>query len=194
MCTAFIRRYVGKHVSLGSIVTSAEFLKFGRRNSVDKALSRLVKTGHLVRVARGMFTLPGDQTNGPAIVSVARAKASRFGKQLYEHAAATAASVIGTKPVASSHRYSVNGRTSSFSIAEHQVTLHGSCPRKLDMLPDSAVCRLIKSLWYLGKHALTPTVAENLSAQLTVQEKREFRQAAHLMPGWLWDMFRAWCW
>ncbi|MCY4153198.1 MAG: DUF6088 family protein [Aestuariivita sp.] len=42
----------------GTILSSKQLLHLGKRTAIDQALSRLVKCGEVLRVQRGLFTLP----------------------------------------------------------------------------------------------------------------------------------------
>jgi len=42
----------------GGVLAPKEFLHLGSRAAVDQAFCRLVKAGHLIRVARGIYALP----------------------------------------------------------------------------------------------------------------------------------------
>ena len=52
--SAHIRRYIFS-LTDNAIFSTREFLNFGKRAAIDKCLSRLVKRGEIIRLARGLF-------------------------------------------------------------------------------------------------------------------------------------------
>lgn len=57
-----IMRRIRSYRRDGWVSISRDFLDLGSRHAIDKALSRLVKKHKLVRIARGMYTLPSSST------------------------------------------------------------------------------------------------------------------------------------
>lgn len=193
MCTALIRKHISQISLAGKIIASAELLAYGRRNSVDKALSRMVKAGELIRIVRGQFVKPEECTT-PGIAKVVGIKAARLGKTIFEHASSTAASLGLQPPRSSATVYAVCGASSSFKYGTQRITTHGCCHRKAELLADTTVGRTIKALWYLGRHQVTEKLVARTTEGFSTTEKLEFARSADKMPSWLWDLFRAWSW
>jgi hypothetical protein len=63
----------------GAILSSADFLSMGTRAAVDQTLFRLMKTGSIERVARGLYVAAGQHVDAPTI---ARAVAQKTGERL----------------------------------------------------------------------------------------------------------------
>jgi len=63
----------------GAILSSADFLSMGTRAAVDQTLFRLMKTGSIERVARGLYVAADQHVDAPTI---ARAVAQKTGERL----------------------------------------------------------------------------------------------------------------
>ncbi len=100
-----IRRHIFR-LHDNAIFSTREFLNFGKRAAVDKCLSRLVKRGEIIRLARGLFKR-FDGNTLPLTRIVADCKAKAFGKQIVTHAL-DAATII----------YSINGHSSKFRYGQ----------------------------------------------------------------------------
>jgi hypothetical protein len=70
----------GKNV----LFSSKDLLGCGSRNAVDIELCRLVKSGKILRLTSGVFTRIMEGLQLPSTLEIARAKAERFSKRLYE--------------------------------------------------------------------------------------------------------------
>ena len=82
----------------GSVFTPSDFLAVAARPSIDQALSRLVKSGQLRRLARGLYDFPKLHPKlgplSPAPDDVARALARETGSQVQTAGARAAKSTI----------------------------------------------------------------------------------------------------
>ncbi|WP_368045027.1 AbiEi antitoxin N-terminal domain-containing protein [Pseudomonas putida] len=57
-----------KRMSRGRPFTKALFAEEGSRTSVNKALSRMARSGLLERVARGIYMRPKESPNKPSVM------------------------------------------------------------------------------------------------------------------------------
>lgn len=74
-----VRRQI-RRIPSDIIFTTRQLLNYSTRAIVDKTLSNLVKSGHIVRLARGVFIRDGS--NIPSLYQIAYAKARAFGKEI----------------------------------------------------------------------------------------------------------------
>src|SRR5277367_596139 len=89
-----------------------DFLNYGSRNAVDQVFHRLVKSGQIIRVARGLFVKHTSPM--PSILDVALAKALAFGKTIVTHGSQAAHQLSLCANTADESVYACNGSSSSF--------------------------------------------------------------------------------
>ena len=53
----------------GAVFSSADFLSMGSRAAVDQALLRMMRTGTIERVARGLYALAGQHLDAQTVAS-----------------------------------------------------------------------------------------------------------------------------
>lgn len=199
--SSHIRRYINR-LTDNDIFSTREFLNFGKRAAVDKCLSRLVKRGDIIRLARGLFK-KFDGNSLPIAYVVALHKARAFGKQIVMHANDAAKvckltlSNNDTKNKDMSEpswviqsTYSINSHSSQFHYGKRLIRFCGISARKM-FLGDSPVGLTIRALWHLGKYNCNERAIMIALLTFSRQQRQELRQSAHLMPAWLADkLFR----
>lgn len=185
---AQVRRYINR-VELGQLFTTRDFLSYGSRAAVDQALCRLVKSGYIERVARGVFVKASQA--GQMIFSamaVARVKAESFGKRIFSHAA-DAAQKLGLIPAGNRQpSFATNGRSSSFRFGDSVIHLRECSPKKM-WLGDSNAGLVIRALWHLGQSRCNARAVMTASQCLGRFDRAELRQRAAFMPAWLNSYF-----
>ncbi len=184
---AHVKRHIAR-LQEGQIFTSREFLSYGTRAAIDQALYRLVKSGYIRRLARGVFIVPQAGARSPTPLEVAAAKARAFAKHIFQHGA-EAGKMLGI--LAEGNReitYSTNGPSSSFRYGNIVIHFKRSAPRKI-ACGDTAVGLVIRALWHIGKRGHTSALSRAASSGLGRTERGELRQHAGLMPQW---MSRSW--
>lgn len=185
---AYIRRYVYS-LRFGELFTTRDVLNTGSRNAVDKCLSRLVKSGLIDRIARGVFAKQDPVT--PVLFSikdVATAKAESFGKVIVSYGKDAAAKLGLCYPRPGEHLFFTSGSSSTFRYGPNLVRFKRCCPRKI-LLGESKVGLLVRAVTYLGRSATTPQLIMKACQILDRTSRRELRQRASFMPAWLSDFF-----
>lgn len=171
----------------GEPFTPAELLTLGTRTAVDKTLTRLVKAGLLMKVARGVFVRPEESKYGkvlPSPLKIAMAKA--HGAIVEIHGAEAVrrfglSTQVQVQPV-----YYTSGSARRFKLGKIPVTLRHVSPRKL-VAPGTNVGLAISALWYLGKEQMKPNVFEAIKSRLNPSEFEELKHSASFMPAWMAD-------
>ncbi len=179
--TTFIRRHVFS-LPLGRIFTTRDLLGYGRRSAVDQAVSRLVKSSTIVRLARGVFIRTGSPI--PDTFEIARAKAEAFGKQIAAHAGKLAFDLGLTAKALAEPAFAVNAGSSSFQAGPVRIHLKKTAHRKLH-LGDRPAGRALRALWHVGKKMVDGACLTSATARLGRTDRAEIRQAASLLPAWL---------
>lgn len=179
---------------VGEPFTPTAFLECGTRASVDQALSRLVKSGFISRVTRGMFVRPeSNRFVGkvmPAPIQVAQTIAKTTGSIVQVHGAEAARQFELTTQVPTQPVFTTSGPSKRIRVGKMEIRLQHVCQRKLSLAGRPAGVALA-ALWYLGKGEVTPLVIEKIRHKLSFTEFEALKSATSAMPSWMSDaLFR----
>lgn len=182
------RRYI-QSLPKNQMFSTRELLNFGRRGTIDQLLSRMVKEGYIVRLARGIFMLIIKDIVIPTIREISDFKAKAFRKATFEHGKNVAKDLGLIFSVDFVHLFSTNGKPACFKLHLHEavVRLVPNALRKLHA-GDSAVGRAIRCLWHLGKKRCTPEHVEKVTMTLSREENEQLKNSASELPSWLVDL------
>jgi hypothetical protein len=182
--TAKIRRYV-MVLPDGATFTTRDVLTCGKRAAIDQALSRLVKAGDLLRLARGVFAKvsPGVALQFTPL-QIATLKAGSFAKKICSHPADVAYK-LGLIPKGNSETcFAINGRSSSFKFGELRIHFKQASQRKL-ILADRPAGLAIKVMSFLGRSACSRQAIHKACYDLGRTDRFELLERASFMPSWL---------
>ena len=177
----------------GSVFTPNDFLDFGGRDAVDKALSRLAKRGEVRRLARGLYEYPRKHpelgTLSPDIEKVAKALAGKDRIRL-QPAGAYATNLLGlSEQVPAKAVFLTDGPTRTVKIGRQEIQLRRTTPRNM-----AAAGRLsgllMQAFRHLGKEHITPHRMAHLKRTLPTKERRQLLKDLPLAPGWMHPLFR----
>lgn len=183
--TAKIRRHIN-NLTTDHLFTTREFLLYGSRAAVDQALSRLVKSGLIQRLARGVFVKANPAGPVVSAFEVAKAKAQAFGKQIMQHAT-DALHAFGLSSSGNQQpTYATSGHSSAFRFGDTEIRLRGTGPRKMK-LGDSCAGSFIRALWHLGQSGCSKDAVQSASLALRRSDRQELKQHCPFMPAWLRD-------
>lgn len=169
------------------LFTTRDCLSFGSRAAVDKALSRLVKFGEIIRVARGVFAKFSINQINYSPYTVASVKAQAFGKRIFVHGL-TAARELNISILNNNQpTFATNGSSSSFCFQDTVIHLRNVSPRMIH-LEDKPAGLLIRAMWYLGKTKCTPNLADTATTSFLRSDRDDLRQSTWLMPAWMRDL------
>jgi hypothetical protein len=177
----------------GSAFTPNDFLDLGRRDAVDKALSRLAIKGTIRRLARGLYEYPREHAElgllSPDIEKVAKALAGKDRIRL-QPAGAYATNLLGlSEQVPAKVVFLTDGPSRTVKIGRQEIQLRRTTPRNM-----AAAGRLsgllMQALRHLGKEHITPERMEHLKRTLPEKERRQLLKDLRLAPGWMHPLFR----
>ena len=172
----------------GVLFATKDCLNFGLRNTVDKALSRLVKIGYIMRIARGVFVRPDSQPVVYDVRDIAAFKAAVFSKTIATYGADLAHRFGLVEKANTDATFYVGGCSSSFDSIVQRVHFKRASAKR--MAPgEKTVGALIGALWYLRLPEPTDAVQKAILS-LAKSEQRDLMRSAHLMPGWLTTQIR----
>lgn len=158
----------------------------GRRGDVDQALSRLARSGRLLRICRGVYMRPIEMRFGrypPSIAESLRALADLWGETivLSGGSAANWPGLTTQNPVRSV--YLSSGRNRRLCFRKHPVELRHA-PRWQLAAPHRMAGVVIRALAWLGRRE----VEDGLDAvlpRLAREDLDELAAARAVMPRWM---------
>jgi len=186
-----IRQHL-QQLPAGQPVTPASLLGMGTRAAVDQALSRLVKSGAVTRVSRGMFVRPAESRFLGKVLPtpeiIAEAVARERGARLQVHGAEAArrfelSTQMPTQPV-----FDTTGPGKRLRVGKLEIVLKHTTARKL-ALAGRPAGEALSALWYLGRHQVTPATIAQVRRKLPAAEFDALSKAKASMPGWMATTF-----
>ncbi len=187
MCTVFVRRHVAA-LEKGQMFTTRDCLKYGSRAAVDKALSRMVRTEIITRLARGVFMKADWRSPRPSALAVATIKAQSFGRQIASHGVDLGHKMALQAKGNQEPTYIITGSSSSFHYGGTVINFKGACMRK-HRSGESLAGQVIRALWQLGEQACTDKSKRKAASTCGRTDRQELRDSAAWMPAWLSDYF-----
>jgi hypothetical protein len=171
----------------GGVFTPSDFLDVAGRAAVDQALSRLVKSGKLRRLARGLYDFPKVHPKlgplSPAPDDVARALARETGSQA-QIAGAHAANALGlSTQVPAKSLYLTNGPSRRIVLGKRVVDLRHASPKHL-IAPGSPAGTVVQALRHVGAGRATD-VAQVAARRLSANDKKVLASSAIQAPAWM---------
>jgi hypothetical protein len=170
----------------GGVLSPKEFLHLGSRYAIDQALSRLVKAGKLLRVARGTYAAPRKSRFGtipPSPAKLVRGMARQSGETIAPHGA-SAANVLGlTQQVPVREVYLTTGRTRKLRLGHSEVMLQHA-PLWMLALGERPAGAAVRALGWLGPQHAQESVATLHKTLPGVEWQVLIGQRAS-MPAWM---------
>lgn len=174
-------------VGRGGVFTPTDFLDAAARAAVDQALSRLVKSGKLRRLARGLYDYPKVHPKlgalSPAPDDVARALARETGSRA-QIAGAHAANALGlSMQVPAKSLYLTDGPSRRIVLGKRVVDMRHASPKHL-IAPGSPAGTVVQALRHVGP-VRAADVAQIATRRLSASDKRVLASNAVQAPAWM---------
>lgn len=173
----------------GGLLTPKEFLHLGSRAAVDQAFSRLVKSGKLLRIGRGLYTRPEQGRFGkraPAMEKVLEFMSRTSGETIVPHGAATANCLGLSTQVPIQEVFLTSGPTRALTLGKRKITLKHAA-RWLLLLGDTPGGQVIRALAWLGEHQAGYAL-EQLRLQGNQAYLQELAHVRSQLPSWMAGM------
>ena len=186
---SLIRRYISL-LPTDQLFTTRAVLRYGSRTAVDSALFRLVQSGRIRRVVRGVFIRDDyDRSHQPTVHEVARVKAESFGRQLACHGRQAAIQLgLLMDNLNETYTYAIRGHSSSFKF--NDLTIHfKKVSERMMRAGDSKSGLVIRALWHLGFRACNRSTALQATASFNREDRSELHRLAGYMTAWMVDCF-----
>lgn len=177
------------------VCTPKDFLDFGSRQAVDKALSRLVQSGRLRRVGRGFYDKPvfSEVLGRPAPMDLGAAVdalARRDGIRVMPNGLVAANGLGLTHAVPAEVSYVTNGYSRTLKFGRRTVRFQHVPPRIMWWTGRPAQL-VVQALLWLGPDASRdPKVCSILSHRLSAEVKQDLMANHHYLPGWAHPIVR----
>lgn len=183
-----IKRVRGK--GRGWTFTPKGFLDLGTRASVDMALTRLVQSGVIRRIARGLYDYPKlhDRLGAltPDTDAIVQAVAMQSGDKVFASGAQSANRLGISTQVPAKASYVTDGVSRVKKVAGRTITLKRSRAPILDDASAGANA-VLQMLAHIGKANIDDTLLHRLAIQLDDRDLKALKKAQPLMPGWMSD-------
>lgn len=188
-----IRRRVQK-VGPDKVFHAGQFLDLDTRTAVDKALSRLVASDFLRRLARGLYyqpkthPVPGDIL--PPVEAVAQALADRDHLRLQPFGGYAANLLRLSEQVPARVVFLTDGKSRKIRYGNQTIELRQASPRMM-AASGRTTGLVIAGLRYVGKANVTAERVAHLRELLSPEDRRRLFDDITLAPAWMHSYFRA---
>ena len=186
-----VKQYIAD-ISEGQVFPSASLRPFASSDNIRQILNRLVKSGELKRVTRGIFVKPKQvSTVGevlPSASEVTQMLANSTGEIIAIHGAEAARQLQLTTQVPMRPIFYTSGNTRTLKMANRTVILKHVNPSKL-IATGTVQGLVISALCYLGQEQVTIQIIASIKERISAEA---FQATLHLierMPAWLANVF-----
>jgi hypothetical protein len=178
----------------GQVYTPFDFLDLGSPHSVGMTLTRMIRSGRLRRLARGLYDVPrthrllGELM--PTADELAKALARRDGATV-QPAGAMAANLLGlSEQVPARAVYLTDGPSRSVRVGALTVQLKKRPPRQVrSASPMSGL--VFAALRSVGKTNVTKARVRHLTTTLSPKDRRRLLKDLPLAPAWMHPHLRS---
>lgn len=176
----------------GKVFTSKDFLRFGRRDAVDQALSRLTQIGDIRRIGRGLYYYPRVNKRlginaPPDADDIARALARQTGSRIVPSGAVAANRLGLTTQVPARLVYLTDGPSRDVKVFDLWFKIKRVAPKDFPKgSPTSAA--VFQALRHVGQDAITDDTIMRLQRILPKQIRHRLLDDARYATGWLYEV------
>ena len=177
----------------GWVFTPSYFLDLGNRDAIDQGLGRMVRSGAIRRLARGLYDYPEKH---PALGDlpanyerIAQALAGRDNLKI-QPSGAYAANLLGlTEQVPAKIVFLTDGANRIVQVKNQQIVLKRTTPKNMATAGNISGL-VIQALRYLGKNHIDDKVIGILKKRLTGENKRQLKRDFRYTPAWIGSIFK----
>jgi hypothetical protein len=170
----------------GTPLTAKGLLHLSNRAAVDQTLSRLARSGKVMRLGRGVYVRPIKTkfgTRAPFAEEVIEQFASARGETIVSSGAAAANALGLTTQVPIKTIYLTSGRSRRLALGNQSVELRHAKPWQLAKTSER-VGQAARALEWLGPQQATRALT-TLNTRLQPAELKELQAMRPLLPEWL---------
>jgi len=183
LCEKILRRMSRK--GGGAVFTRADFLDLGSTDAIGMGMMRLMRSGKIRRLGRGLYDKPRTHPTlgvlSPDAEAVARAVARRHGLRLQPSTAEAANRLHLSDQVPARMIYETDGSSKIVKIGKRTIEFQRRLPRR--MATAGRMSGLVfGALQSLGKANVTPKRIAHLRELLKPADKRRLLKDLPLAP------------
>ena len=186
-----IHRIIGK--KKGWVFAPTHFLDLGNRAAIDQALSRLVRSGDIRRLTRGLYDYPrkhqafGDVP--PGVDRIAAALAEKDNLKI-QPSGAYAANLLGlSDQVPAKIVFLTDGSSRMVQVGNWHIKLKKTTPKNMATAGRMSGL-VIQALRYLGQDNVDDKIIEILKKKLSSHDKRQLMADLRFAPAWIEKVVR----
>ena len=172
--------------SEGALLSPSALLHMGSRAAVDQALSRLARSGRLIRVCQGVYVRPIETRFGPrppAVEKVVASLSALWGETIVPCGGAMANSLGLTTQVPVRSVYLTSGPNRKLTLGELTVELRHA-PRWQLVAPHRPAGEALRALSWLGSDEVEAGL-DVIGRKLSAEDFRELAASRAVMPAWM---------
>ncbi len=186
-----VSRIYGK--KRGWVFAPINFLDLGSRAAIDQALGRLVKTGTIRRLARGLYDYPNKHPDfgvlPPNYNRVAQALMGRDNVKI-QPSGAYAANLLGlTEQVPAKIVFFTDGPNRKVQIGKQKIILKRTTPKNMAVAGRISGL-VIQALRYLKQKNVDSAIIAKLKRRLSDKDKNTLMSDIRYAPAWIGNIFR----
>jgi hypothetical protein len=170
----------------GGLLSPKDFLHLGTRAAVDQNFTRIVRSGELLRIARGLYTRPEEGRFGkraPSAETVLASLSAMSGETIVAHGAAAANNLGLSMQVPMQEVFLTSGPSRTINLGKRKIMLRHA-PHWLLLLENSPGGRLIRALAWLGEQQAAMALAQ-LSDKALHSEWVAVAAVRAQLPDWM---------
>lgn len=161
--------------------------------NVRQVLSRLVKSGEIMRVTRGIYVRPKEVPYLgkvlPGAEEIVKTITKQTGEVIAIHGAEAAHRLNLSTQVPMQTIFYTTGNSRRIKLGKLEILLKHISPSKL-VRPGTITCMVISALWYLGKNELTSEIIQKVEQRIKPEEFSEVLKHIGHMPSWMAESFK----
>ena len=186
-----LRRIVGK--KKGWVFAPSHFHDLGNRAAVDQALSRLVRSGDIRRLARGLYDYPRKHPDfgdlPPSVDRITAALAEKDNLKI-QPSGAYAANLLGlSDQVPAKIVLLTDGSARVVQVGNWHIKFKKTTPK--NMATAGRVSGLvIQALRYMKQENIDDKIINKLKRRLSVEDKKQLVSDLRYAPAWIEKVVR----
>ena len=170
----------------GSLLHPKGLLHLGSRVAVDKALSRLARSGQLIRVCQGIYVRPIETRFGPrppAVEKVIASLSALWGETIVPSGGASANALGLTTQAPVRSVYLTSGPSRQLKLGALAVELRHALRWQL-VAPRRRAGDAIRALAWLGPKEVEASL-DLIKGKLSAEDFGELAESRAVMPTWM---------
>lgn len=170
----------------GRPLAAKELLHLGSRAAVDQVLSRLARSGALIRAGRGVYVKPVESqfgTRAPTSMKVVEELAAKQGETIVPHGAVAANALGLTTQVPIREVYLTSGPTRRLKLGSQIIELRHA-PKWQLALPGRQAGNVLRALAWMGP-GKTAEAVQKIKSTLPPNELAEIASTRTQLPTWM---------